>query len=130
MGMNAERGVNPVMLLGDLDGAIERPRSSATANGQNALQAGFAGAGEHFVAIAVEFVAFQMSVGIDVQECSPRYFSLVPTGTSSRKPASTGLPSSPTEAAKIIPLDSIPRSLRGARLATSTTLRPISGSSS
>jgi hypothetical protein len=41
------------------------------------------------------------------------YFSFAPTGTSSRNPASTGLPSSPTDAATIIPLDSSPRSLRG-----------------
>src|SRR5258708_21094533 len=76
MGMNAQRGVNPVILFGDLDGAIERPRSSATANGKNALQAGFAGAGEHFGAIAVEFVAFQMSVGINVQEWLPAVTSV------------------------------------------------------
>jgi hypothetical protein len=41
------------------------------------------------------------------------YFSFAPTGTSSRKPASTGLPSSPTDAATIMPFDSSPRSLRG-----------------
>src|SRR2546421_11999897 len=56
----------------------------------------------------------------------PIYFSLAPTGTSSRKLTSTGLPSSPTDAATIMPLDSSPRSLRGWRLATITTLRPIS----
>src|ERR1022692_4409774 len=58
-----------------------------------------------------------------------RYFSLVPMGTSSRKLASTGFPPS-GEAATIMPLDSSPRSLRGARLATITTLRPISVSGS
>ena len=54
------------------------------------------------------------------------YFSFAPTGTSSRNPASTGRPSSPNEAATIMPCDSSPRSLRGCRLATMTTLRPIS----
>ena len=51
------------------------------------------------------------------------YFNLAPTGTSSRKLASTGFPPS-SEAATIIPFDSRPRSFRGARFATITTLRP------
>src|SRR6266478_3399930 len=58
-----------------------------------------------------------------------RYFSLVPSGTSSRKLASTGLPPS-GDAATIMPLDSRPRSLRGARFATITTFRPINVSGS
>src|SRR5882757_6859507 len=57
------------------------------------------------------------------------YFNLAPTGTSSKNPANTGLPPS-SDAATIIPFDSSPRSLRGARLATITTLRPTSGSGS
>ena len=44
------------------------------------------------------------------------YFSRDPTGTSSRKPASTGLPSGAAVAAKIMPLDSTPRNLRGAQI--------------
>ena len=44
------------------------------------------------------------------------YFRRAPTGTSSRKPASTGLPSGPAEAATIMPLDSTPRSLRGCEI--------------
>ena len=52
------------------------------------------------------------------------YFNLVPRGTSSKKLASTGFPPS-SDAATIIPFDSSPRSLRGARFATITTLRPI-----
>src|SRR5579864_8240927 len=55
------------------------------------------------------------------------HFSLAPTGTSSRKLASTGFPFS-SDAATIMPFDSRPRSLRGARLATITTLRPTRGS--
>ena len=51
------------------------------------------------------------------------YFSRAPTGTSSRKPASTGFPPS-SDAATIMPFDSRPRIFRGARLATITTLRP------
>src|SRR5579864_6807685 len=53
----------------------------------------------------------------------PDYFNRAPTGTSSRKLASTGFPPS-SDAATIIPFDSMPRSFRGARLATITTLRP------
>ena len=53
------------------------------------------------------------------------YFSLAPTGTSSKNPASTGCPPS-SDAATIMPFDSRPRSLRGARFATITTLRPTS----
>ncbi len=41
------------------------------------------------------------------------YFSLAPFGTSSLNVTSTGFPPSPTDAATIMPLDSMPRSLRG-----------------
>jgi hypothetical protein len=41
------------------------------------------------------------------------YFSRAPLGTSSRNVASTGFPSSPSEAATTMPFDSTPRSLRG-----------------
>src|SRR6185436_19066790 len=54
----------------------------------------------------------------------PLHFNLAPLGTSSRKLANTGWPSSPTEAASSMPLDSRPRILRGSRLATITILRP------
>src|SRR3974390_467747 len=62
-------------------------------------------------------------------KCSD-YFRRAPTSTSSWKPARTGRPSGPTEAAMIMPLDSTPRSLRGARLTTTATLRPIRASGS
>jgi hypothetical protein len=53
------------------------------------------------------------------------YFNLAPIGTSSRKLASTGFPPS-IDAATIMPFDSNPRNLRGARFATMTIFRPIS----
>jgi hypothetical protein len=53
------------------------------------------------------------------------YFRREPISTSSRNPARTGAPLGPTAAATIIPCDSRPRILRGTRLATMTTLRPI-----
>lgn len=65
----------------------------------------------------------------DPDPADPAYFSLAPRGTSSRNPASTGLPSG-SEAANSIPFDSSPRILRGARFATMTILRPISFSGS
>lgn len=52
------------------------------------------------------------------------YRRRAPFGVSSGTETSTGLPFSPYEAATIIPFDSRPRSLRGCRLATMTTLRP------
>ncbi len=60
----------------------------------------------------------------------PPYFSLAPSGTSSRNPASTGAPSGGRDAASSMPFDSSPRILRGARLATITILRPMSFSGS
>src|SRR5258708_38188661 len=59
------------------------------------------------------------------QECPThtRYFRRAPMGTSSKKAARTGFPPS-REAATIMPLDSKPRSLRGARFATMTTFLP------
>jgi hypothetical protein len=56
------------------------------------------------------------------------HLSLAPAGASSVNVASTGLPSGPTEAATIMPLDSTPRSLRGARFTTTTTFLPTSSS--
>jgi len=47
-------------------------RADPAANGKNPLQSGIAGAREHLRAIRIEFVAFNVSVGIDVQNL-PRY---------------------------------------------------------
>src|SRR6266852_6281653 len=63
-------------------------------------------------------------------QAGPGYFNRAPTSTSSRKAVRTGRPSGPTEAATIMPLDSTPRSLRGARFTTTATLRPINFSGS
>src|SRR5260370_41793449 len=58
------------MLFGNFDGAIERPRSSAAADRQDALQAGFTSPVENLGPIVIEFVSFEMRVGIDVQRCN------------------------------------------------------------
>src|SRR6185295_17626240 len=70
--------------------------------------------------VGIELGIIQVTVTID-------HFRRAPTGTSSRKLARTGLPPS-SDAATIIPCDSRPRSLRGARFATITTLRPTRAS--
>jgi hypothetical protein len=112
MRMQSRAGEDPIMLFGDLQRAIVCAGACPATDGKNSFQAAFASASKHLRAVRIEFVAFQMGVGIDVHG-SRRYFSLAPTGTSSRNPASTGLPSSPTEAATIMPFDSSPRNLRG-----------------
>src|SRR5437588_11633457 len=68
--------------------------------------------------ISGELLVVQMAVGIDQP-----HFNRAPTGASSRKPASIGFPPS-SEAATIIPLDVMPRSLRGCKFATMTTFLP------
>ena len=108
------------MLAGQAQGGFQIRRTVAGADGHHALHAGLAGARDHFVAVGVELLVVQVAVRID-----QLHFRRAPMGTSSRKPASTGLPPS-MEPATIIPFDSMPRSLRGCRLATITTLRPIS----
>ncbi len=76
-------------------------------------------ASQHGFAVGIELGSIQVTMRIDQP-----HFRRAPTGTSSRKPTSTGGVSS-SEAATIMPWDSMPRSLRGCKLATITTLRPI-----
>src|SRR5260370_40778885 len=99
--------------FGDLDGTIQRARTSAAANQQNGVDAGFGGAAQDLVAIVGESAAIKMTVGVNEhsrflvsmfhventlanmkRETLQRetYFSFDPTGRSSRNPASTGLP--------------------------------------
>src|SRR5215831_10458083 len=72
---------------------------------------------DHGVAIVVKLLVVDMTVRID-----KLHLRRAPAGMSSWKPARTGLPPS-TDAATIIPLDSMPFSLRGCRFATMMTLR-------
>ena len=89
---------------------------------------GLARTRDHLLAVGIELLAIEMCVRIDEHDlvlvvgqtacrsavaAGDAYFSRAPTGTSSKKLASTGLPPS-SDAATIIPLDSSPRSLRGA----------------
>src|SRR6266404_9553010 len=132
--------------------AVGRVGSVTVAYGKVGFDPVLFRARQHFFTIGVVAIAFEVGVGVDehgrwslvvsrsrdrvgtgasrVQaEDRQRYFNLVPTGTSSRKLASTGLPPS-GDAATIMPFDSSPRSFRGARLATTTTFRPINDSGS
>src|SRR5215470_20085688 len=72
---------------------------------------------DHGVAIGLKLLVVDMTVRID-----KLHFRRAPAGMSSWKPARTGLPPS-TDAATIIPLDSMPFSFRGCKFATITTLR-------
>src|SRR5579862_6916250 len=137
--MDSAGGVDPAVLFGK--GELGAHGVGAAADGQDGLDARGLRAGEHRFAIGVEVSGVHVRVGIHQLQrgrngCgfvhdlwAAGYFSRAPRGTSSRKPASTGLPSG-AEAAKIMPLDSTPRSLRGSRFRTTTTLRPTSLSAS
>ena len=115
--MDPDGGVDERIALGQADGRFQVGRTVAGADGQHALHAGRARAFDGLVAVGVELAIVQVDVGIDQP-----HFRRAPTGMSSWNPASTGLPPS-TEAATIMPFDSMPFSLRGCKLATITTLR-------
>ena len=117
--MDADGGVDERIAVGQADGDFEIRRTVAGADGHHAFHAGGAGALDSLLAVGVELGVVQVDVGIHQP-----HFRRAPTGISSWKPASTGLPSF-TEAATIMPFDSMPFSLRGCRLATITTLRSI-----
>ena len=121
VGMHADRCEDESVLLGEPDAGLEIRRAAAGSNRHNALDAGGAGALDGGIAVGGELLIIQVTVRID-----QFHFNRAPTGISSRKPARTGLPPS-IDAATIMPLEVRPRNLRGARLATMTTLRPITG---
>src|SRR5450631_734751 len=113
----------------EVESAVHGVGAIADSDRQNRLYTRLPGAVEHRFAVVVVAAAVEMCVRINQQKLPlPTYFSRAPISTSSRNPASTGVPWSPSEAATIMPFDSSPRILRGSRLATMTTLRPISDS--
>ena len=118
MRLNPNRGVDEWVPVGQANGRIQVGRTVAGADGQHVFDARRARAFDGFLAVGVELRVVQVDVGIHQP-----HFRRAPAGMSSWNPASTGLPS-PTEAATIMPFDSMPFSLRGCRLATMTTLRP------
>src|SRR6476646_516303 len=117
--MYAYSRVDELVHIGETDGRFEIGRAIARADGQHACYTGGAGTLDNGIQVGLKLCIIQVAVRVDQV-----HFSLAPTGTSSKNPASTGLPPS-REAATIMPFDSRPRNLRGCRLATITTLRPI-----
>src|ERR1700694_4432930 len=113
--MNANRRGERRIPISHSNASFQIRRAVASANGNHVFDSCLKGACDHFLTVGVELRTVEMAVGVD-----QAHLSLAPTGMSSRKPASTGLPPS-MEAATIMPLDSSPRSLRGCKLATITT---------
>ena len=65
MWMNANRRPDPVVLLGNLDGAIQRPRTGAATDGKNHPHACGARALQRRLTVSVKLRHLQMGVGID-----------------------------------------------------------------
>src|ERR1022692_1098103 len=89
MRMHAHGCIDEGVLPGQAQGGFQVRRTAARANGHHALDASLAGALDHLVAVRVELLVIQMAVRID-----QLHLRRAPMGTSSRKPASTGLPPS------------------------------------
>src|SRR6267143_2779040 len=142
MRMNADGRVDELISVGQLNPTVERSWTGTASDRDNGLNASLPRPRDYLFAVGIKLFHLEMCVGIykhgvgrlsEVFRATINrrgqpgrvfYFSLVPTGTSSRKLARIAFPPS-GEAATIIPFDSRPRNLRGARLATITTLRPI-----
>jgi hypothetical protein len=60
--VNAHRGVNPIVALGQGDGSLEVIRSGTAPNGQKIAQSGSAGALDHRVAVGVEVGIIEMAM--------------------------------------------------------------------
>ena len=103
---------------------FEVRRPVAGADRHHMLDARGESALDHGLAVVVELFAVQMTVRVD-----HRHDLLQPRAGRHvfEEAASTGMSPS-RDAATIMPCDSMPRSLRGARLATITTFRPTSSS--
>ncbi len=121
--MDAHRGKYKGMRFGEPNGCFKIGRSMARADGQHELQSGFTRALNDGGSILIELRVVEMAMRIG--EVHAAYFSRAPTAMSSWNPVRTGRPAS-VVAATIMPCDVSPRSLRGCRFATITTLRPMS----
>ena len=149
-GIDAGAGVEPRHAPGwplncaaEVERLVHLGRTFADADGEHRAHAGLGARCEHGLAVVVRSAGCRGGRGnrsanepphvIAAESACPVrvacYFSRAPSGTSSRKPASTGAPSG-REPASSMPFDSRPRILRGARLATMTILRPMSFSGS
>src|SRR5207302_9102837 len=63
--MNANRGVEKIVLFCELDAAIERPRPIAVANRDDMLDPSFPRASNHLLAVRLELLSLEMSVRIN-----------------------------------------------------------------
>src|SRR6266446_3505926 len=116
--MHADGGEQGGVSIGETDTGFEVGRAVAGANRDHLRDAGRERTIDHCVAIGIELLAVEVAVRVE-----EAHLRRAPMGASSRKPTSMGLSPSAV-AATIMPCDSRPRSLRGCRLATMTTLRP------
>src|SRR3989442_1253809 len=106
--MDAHRRVNPILLFGKRNGGVELLRPRAGADCEKRRHARGVRTFEHGFAIIRKLREVNVCVGVDEFHSNGQaYFKRAPISTSSSgKPARTGRPSGPTEAAIIIPLDS------------------------
>src|ERR1700730_16580145 len=63
--MDANAGINPIVLLGVRDGGVQFFGARAGANGQDSLASRRAGAVEHGVAVLSELRKVDVGVGVD-----------------------------------------------------------------
>ncbi|MBV6430392.1 MAG: hypothetical protein IANPNBLG_00503 [Bryobacteraceae bacterium] len=119
MRMDAHGGVDGLVTVRQADGGIEDGRPVPGADSQQSAHSRRPRPLDDGFPVIVELLAIEVAVGVH-----QAHFRRAPTGTSSRKAASTGEPPS-REAATIMPCEVSPRSFRGSRLAAITTLRPI-----
>ena len=65
VGMNANGGVDEFVLLGQLDAAVQTSRPVTVANRDDRLYSCFSRPRDHLLAIGLELLAIEMSMGID-----------------------------------------------------------------
>ena len=63
--MNSDRRINKLVLIGELDGAVERTWAGSAANGENGFNSCVLGALQHGGAVVIELLHLEMCVGID-----------------------------------------------------------------
>src|SRR6266567_8981613 len=66
--MDADGGVDEIILGGEFDGAVEGAGAISGADGEDGSDAGLTGTGEDFVAVGVEAGAVEVGVGVDEHE--------------------------------------------------------------
>src|SRR6478672_10728536 len=64
MGMNPNGGQNEFVPLSQLNAAVQRAGTGTAANGDNLFNAAVARPGDHELAVGVELLHFEMSVGV------------------------------------------------------------------